>query len=567
MIYTLLTTAFLAVLILREYYPASAMRSDGIKAYGWLTRIARKHYVQIIFAATFLFCVWALWLGLARVPNELGKLLEDLRENAGNDAATRSIITAITALIAGIAIFGTIIVQAIRVWTNERQISTIEQGHVTDRITKAVEQLGAEKTVKRILKDADGNEVRNSDNVPVVIETTVPNLEVRLGGIYALERIAQDSERDHITIMEILCAYIRENAKASDAPDHALGEFKDYDDPSAPDRDAYRRERAQKLRTWVASLPQPRIDIQAALTVIGRRNQGRREAEVASNFKLDLRGSNLRRTNLSNAHFECADLSGVRMEGADLSRAWINKTKFIGSYLDGAKLLGCRLETGDLRKARLESADLTWAQLNYTNFSEARLEGVEFFEARLERANLRHTRLEGAYLFRAQMNWAKLRGSGLEGADLVSACLEWADLRDTRIKGTIFVRTNLRNTIWDGASTSASPAHFADFRGASGLTQAILDPLIGNIGTLLPEEIDFVTRKAFYVWSCWESPPDDSFLEFASGAIPHLDQNEREAIRATFICSIDNLRQKTGTRLALDAPYPEGHPLAKRARS
>src|SRR3982751_6161439 len=36
-----------------------------------------------------------------------------------------------------------------------------------------------------------------------------PNLEVRLGAIYALERIPRDSERDHWPIMEVLCAYVR----------------------------------------------------------------------------------------------------------------------------------------------------------------------------------------------------------------------------------------------------------------------------------------------------------------------------------------------------------------------
>jgi hypothetical protein len=33
--------------------------------------------------------------------------------------------------------------------------------------------------------------------------------ETRLGGIYALERIAKDSEADHWPIMEILTAYVR----------------------------------------------------------------------------------------------------------------------------------------------------------------------------------------------------------------------------------------------------------------------------------------------------------------------------------------------------------------------
>ena len=63
-----------------------------------------------------------------------------------------------------------------------------EDGRITDRFSKAVEQLGA----------------RNSDGSK--------QIEPRLGGIYALERIARDSARDAWPIMEILSAYVRENA-------------------------------------------------------------------------------------------------------------------------------------------------------------------------------------------------------------------------------------------------------------------------------------------------------------------------------------------------------------------
>jgi hypothetical protein len=67
-----------------------------------------------------------------------------------------------------------------------------------------------------------------------------PNIEVRLGAIYALERIAIDSPRDHWTIMDILAAYVRQNAPLrTDAP-YVEGE-------------------------------KPRTDIQAILTVLGRR--------------------------------------------------------------------------------------------------------------------------------------------------------------------------------------------------------------------------------------------------------------------------------------------------------
>ena len=57
-----------------------------------------------------------------------------------------------------------------------RTYELTEQGQVTDRYTKAIEQLGS---------------------------TTV---DVTIGGIYSLERIARDSPSDHPTVMEVLTA-------------------------------------------------------------------------------------------------------------------------------------------------------------------------------------------------------------------------------------------------------------------------------------------------------------------------------------------------------------------------
>lgn len=53
---------------------------------------------------------------------------------------------------------------------------------------------------------------------PLFEEITVENIEVRLGALYALERISQDSERDNIQIMEIICAYLRENSRKAEKP-------------------------------------------------------------------------------------------------------------------------------------------------------------------------------------------------------------------------------------------------------------------------------------------------------------------------------------------------------------
>jgi hypothetical protein len=71
-----------------------------------------------------------------------------------------------------------------------RRVEISQDQQVTERFTRAIDQLGA------------------TDDT-----TSKPRLEVRLGGIYALERIAWDSpRRDYSTVMEVLTAYIRENS-------------------------------------------------------------------------------------------------------------------------------------------------------------------------------------------------------------------------------------------------------------------------------------------------------------------------------------------------------------------
>ena len=73
-------------------------------------------------------------------------------------------------------------------WTSRRVLAAEEnarvaqEGQITERFTKAIEQLGHDE------------------------------IAIRLGGIYALERIAKDSEKDHGSIMEVLTAYVREKA-------------------------------------------------------------------------------------------------------------------------------------------------------------------------------------------------------------------------------------------------------------------------------------------------------------------------------------------------------------------
>ena len=112
----------------------------------------------------------------------------------------RNLSYAIAVLLGVLAAAATLPFTIIWVWINERNTQATEKGLITDRINTAVTGLGTEKTVK---DRASNGTVR---------EYTTPNLEVRIGTIYALERIAEDSDRDHRHILAVLCAYIRTNA-------------------------------------------------------------------------------------------------------------------------------------------------------------------------------------------------------------------------------------------------------------------------------------------------------------------------------------------------------------------
>ncbi len=95
-------------------------------------------------------------------------------------------------------------------------------------------------------------------------------IAVRLGGIYTLEKIARDSPFDyHWTVMEVLISFVRENTSS-------------------------RKQKSQPL--FQESISQPKItqdqpkpdpDIQAILTVIGRRSYKQRQSE--EDQRLDLR--------------------------------------------------------------------------------------------------------------------------------------------------------------------------------------------------------------------------------------------------------------------------------------
>ncbi len=216
-------------------------------------------------------------------------------------------------------------------------------------IARKVMEQNAE-TAQKNLKIAGDKQLTDRFTVAVnnLAADGADKMAVRLGGIYALERIARDSPEDHWTVMEVLTAYIRDNRRRQE----------DLTPQGAEARDGETGPEKNVLPT----------DIQAILTVIGRRN-----AEHDQDKRL-----NLRAVDLTNADLWEANLWRARLGGANLGIANLGIANLWGADLVGAFLMEARLGGADLRGAILRGARLGGAHLvDCLNLTQEQLDSAD----------------------------------------------------------------------------------------------------------------------------------------------------------------------------------------------
>lgn len=281
----------------------------------------------------------------------------------------------------------------------QENLKIAQEGQITERFTRAIEQLGNEK------------------------------IEIRLGGIYALNRIANESKTDYWSIIEILTAYVREKS------------------PIEVDKINSEENVAPKKLS---------LDIQAILTVIRRCKPSLNTDESkyfiggdgfvvydtdyiieeanyiieaasyldfhetylwkANLFDAHLQGANLERANLSEANLSNAKLERASLVKSNLKKASLYEAKLVGAFLMGAHLEEAKLYRADLKYcfltgAHLEGADFQNADLELTFFLGAHLENADFFEVNLKKATLSNANLQGASLHRANLKEVDLTGA------------------------------------------------------------------------------------------------------------------------------------------------------------
>ncbi|MDF2387247.1 pentapeptide repeat-containing protein [Nostoc ellipsosporum NOK] len=313
-------------------------------------------------------------------------------------------------------------------------------------------RLAAEKKIEMSLENAKLNQDRlvTERLMAAITQLGHERIEIRTSAIYVLERIAQDFPQEHWTIMEILTAFVRENAPVREQAQHREEDLL----PKYLNKQRS-KERLTQLPEINIHEPSPKIrrDIQAALTAIGRRNT----LIEQESQKLDLRNTDMMRADLLGANFQRVDLRGCDLSGADLRSCDLS-----GADLEGARLIGTILYEAKLVKANLRGSKLCWANLNRANLSWATLRGANLFAASLRGANLQGANLYKANLQQATLKVANLSGAKLFLANLQGAKLAKANLHFSGLIGANLTGANLNAADLTGANLNAAKLHHTE---------------------------------------------------------------------------------------------------------
>ena len=244
-----------------------------------------------------------VWVGLSiLIPAiSIALLLIFFRDQSGN-------VVFISNFVLGIVASSALPLAIWRGIVAEEQVDTAQQGLRNERYQKGVEMLG--------------NEV----------------LTVRMGGIYALQRLAREHPGEyHVQAMQSLSAFVRR---------------------PTPD-EKYEAELRANLNAKLQyninmDAPVAREDVQDAMLAIGARGEDDVELEKNQKFQLDLSHARLnhmnlrdrslsRRTNLSGTNLYDANLIGTFLLSVDLTGAWFGGADLSGARLQGAILSGATL--------------------------------------------------------------------------------------------------------------------------------------------------------------------------------------------------------------------------------
>ncbi|MEW2632825.1 pentapeptide repeat-containing protein [Streptomyces sp. NPDC048389] len=245
---------------------------------------------------------------------------------------------------------------------NQDGLRATQEGHVTDRFSRGVDQLGTDR------------------------------LETRIGGLHALWRIAEHSARDREAVISIQAAYLRTHLPWP---------------PTAPGTPA-----ADAPVNDVAPLEVRAPDAQVALTSLGVLCRDREQSWV------NLSVTDLRRADCDGLWLPEVNLDRACMEAAGLYHANLTQASLVSAVLRHAEcrtaiFRRARLALADLRGAGLVETDLRDADFTEADLREANLRKADAGGACFRRADLRLADLRGTDLSTADLTETRLTGAAV----------------------------------------------------------------------------------------------------------------------------------------------------------
>ncbi len=276
----------------------------------------------------------------------------------------------------------------------ERQANTAHQTLLNEQYQKGAEMLG--------------NEV----------------LSVRLGGIYALQRLAEEwPDQYHLQIMRLFCTFVRLPTKDRDF------------EPGQTDIEP-------------GTLLGIRPDVGAVMEILGSRSDLGIVIERKAEFRLDLRGCDLRGGQLinadhSNAYFHQSNLSGVNCANTDLTDAFLLDTDLSRAQFRNVKFARTRLQFTNLSDAMLQNEDLPgtyfdYADLSRTNFMQANLDGSTFQHTKAPRTSFERADVSGTLFLETDLSHARFTEANLTTATFRGVDMTGVDLTGANLSGAKF---------------------------------------------------------------------------------------------------------------------------------
>jgi uncharacterized protein YjbI with pentapeptide repeats len=359
-------------------------------------------------ATTVIFLIMAFLLFLAAVA--IIRLAIDLLGSDHQQAseAVKSLLPIAAAVIGLPLIIWRLVILNQQTQISELKTQIDREIYYTSIFAKSVELMGSVRESKSV--GTDGNELTRS----------LPNIELRLGGLYSLERLLAESITDQKAIIETLCAYIRDNSplEISESGAEAQKLFRGEHPPAATRR----------------------ADVQAALTIIGRRTEYIRAREAAEHWRLDLRSTNL----------IGYDFSHLNFDRADFNSSFLNASNLIGGSFEWCSFRRVFLGSADLsdtsfRHSTFDACDVTKSKLASTDFRDATLISVDLRNANVTSIDVRATNLDEAFSSFLDYALERARADKITPYELI----EFGSLAQLFKKATVDEKTSISQTVHD----------------------------------------------------------------------------------------------------------------------